>query len=136
MIRKCLTSVSTTKKSKLNLSIVANFLVLLIAVWLVGCAENPIADEAADNGDASMKSPPEDLFDTVLSDDQPNGDDGIPDTGNVTGKIVVHQTGGFAGFSRIITIEEKDGAVLLVYADQNTSERKESRVSSEDLEQL
>jgi len=52
------------------------------------------------------------------------------------GKIVMHQTGGFAGVSRITTIEEKDGSILLTYTDKSTNQHKETPISAKDVAQL
>ncbi|MBC8231514.1 hypothetical protein H8E77_18345 [bacterium] len=60
---------------------------------------------------------------------------GIPNNQDFR-KIVMHQTGGIAGVSRIITIEEKEGSILLTSVDEQTKQRLESPVSSQDLEQL
>ncbi|MBM3237134.1 hypothetical protein FJZ31_12655 [Candidatus Poribacteria bacterium] len=52
------------------------------------------------------------------------------------GKIVMHQTGGIAGISRIITIEEKEGMILLTSVSGQTNQRLESPVSPKELDKL
>ena len=44
------------------------------------------------------------------------------------GKIVMHQTGGIAGVSRIITIEEKKDSTIVVSVDEQTNKRSERTV--------
>jgi len=56
--------------------------------------------------------------------------------GRELGKIIMHQTGGFAGVSRIITIEEKEEVILLTSVDEQTDKKLESQVSPEDLDKL
>ena len=91
--------------SKRSFSIIAQSLVLTIAVWLTGCINNPfIIDEVPNNWDS--------------------------------GKIVMHQTGGIAGVSRIITIEERGDALLLSSVDERTNQRSEKPVSPQDLDEL
>ena len=51
-------------------------------------------------------------------------------------EITVHQTGGFAGFSRTTNIKKEGSSILYSYEDHNTKQLKENRVSSEDLEQI
>ena len=51
-------------------------------------------------------------------------------------EIIVHQTGGFAGFSRTTSIKKEGNSILFTYTDHNTKQFKESPVSSEDLEQI
>ncbi len=63
-------------------------------------------------------------------------DGGGGDLKDIVGKIVLHQTGGFAGFSRITTIEEKDGLILLTFVDERTKQTSESQVSAEALDGL
>ena len=87
-------------------SSIAQLLVLAIVSWLTGCIDDIMVDEIP-------------------------GDD-VDDIG----KIVMHQTGGFAGVSKIITIEARDGSVILSYMDQGTNQHRESRVSSEDVTRL
>ena len=62
--------------------------------------------------------------------------DDVPDDENIVGEIVMNQTGGFAGFSRTITIKQEGESILLAYTDHNTNLRKESSIPSEDLAQL
>jgi hypothetical protein len=52
------------------------------------------------------------------------------------GKILMHQTGGFAGVSRITSIGEKDGKVVLAYIDAQADKSEEIVVSKEDVAQL
>ena len=52
------------------------------------------------------------------------------------GKIVLHQTGGFAGVSKITTIEEKGKSTLLTSVDEQGNQTSERRVSAEDLAQI
>jgi hypothetical protein len=52
------------------------------------------------------------------------------------GKIVLHQTGGIAGISRIITIEEKGDTIFLTSVDGQNNQRLESPVSPKDLDKL
>ena len=66
----------------------------------------------------------------ILVDNIPDGED------KPVGKIVMHQTGGFAGVSRITSIQEKDGSILLTYTDQSTNQHKETPISSKDVEKL
>jgi len=61
--------------------------------------------------------------------------DDVPDNQDFS-KIVMHQTGGIAGVSQFITIEEKEGSILLTSVDEQTKQRLESPVSPQDLEQL
>ena len=63
-------------------------------------------------------------------------DGGGGDLKDIVGKIVLHQTGGFAGFSRITTIEEKGGSILLTFVDERTKQTSESQVSAEALDGL
>ena len=63
-------------------------------------------------------------------------DGGGNDLESIVGKIVLHQTGGIAGFSRVITIEEKDGSILLRFVDERTNQTSESQVSAEALDRL
>ena len=62
--------------------------------------------------------------------------DEVSDNEADPGKIVMNQTGGIAGFSRTIAIQEEHGLIFLVYTDHVSNQRKESQVSPEDLEQL
>lgn len=55
---------------------------------------------------------------------------------HITGKIIIHQTGGIAGVSRIITIGEKEGSILLTSVDKRTNKRLENSVSLKDLDSL
>ena len=52
------------------------------------------------------------------------------------GEITIHQTGGFAGFSRTTSIKEAEDSILYAYTDHTTKQHKESPVSSEDMEQF
>ena len=88
---------------KHSFPIIARSLVLITVVLLIGCIDNPL-----NIYDIPGKQNPE----------------------NAIGKIVMHQTGGFAGVSHIITIEEKDGSILLTSADGRTNQRSESQVSA------
>ena len=81
---------------------------LVTAIWLTGCIEIPIID------------------------DDPDGSDGE----HVTGEITMHQTGGFAGFSRTTRIAEEDGLVLLTFTDHVFNQHKEVPVSPEDVDEL
>lgn len=99
-----------TASSKRRFLIISQLLFLSMAVWLAGCINHPFIDDILDGDDT--------------------------DTGNDMGKIVMHETGGFAGVSRITRIEEKDGVLLLVHEDQAAGQRKESPVSLKDLNRL
>ena len=138
MIRRLLPSVSQGSpqmNGKQLFSIIAQSLVLLAVVWLMGCAENSVIDEISDDGEANMKDATGDTS-IVGSDDEPDGSDGKTDVEDLTGEIVMHQTGGFAGVSRTTKIGEEDGSIRLVYTDQTFNQHKESLVSPEDLDQL
>ncbi len=91
-----------------HFSIIAQSLVLITVVSLIGCIDNPLVVYDANK----------------------------PKPGDATEKIVMHKTGGFAGVSQIITIEEKDGSILLVSVDERANKRVESPVSPEDLDSL
>ena len=81
---------------------------LVTAIWLTGCIQHPIFDE------------------------DPDGSNGE----HVTGEITMHQTGGFAGFSRTIRIAEEDDSILLSYTDHVSNQHQEATVSPEDLDEL
>ena len=91
--------------SKHSFSIIAQSLVLITAVLLIGCTDNLLVPNSQDRE-------------------------------NIIGKIVMHKTGGFAGVSRIITIGEKEGSILLDSVDEQTNQRSESPVSPQDLDGL
>lgn len=96
-----------TTNSKRRFLIISQSLFLMIAFWLISCFDNTVA---------------------------PNG--GNTDQEGVIGKIVMHKTGGFAGVSQIITIEEKDDSILLTSVDERTNHRSESTISSKELDEL
>jgi len=85
----------------------AVLLILLSAIW-PGCIEIPIIDDVLDDSD----------------------------TENVTRKVIIHQTGGFAGFSRTTKITEKDDSTLLIYTDHVLNQQKETEVLPADLDEL
>jgi hypothetical protein len=86
-------------------------LILMTAVCLISCTDS-----------------------SVITDKILNG--GGVDPEDIIGKIVLHQTGEFAGVSRIITIEEKDGSILLTSVDERTSQTSETQVPAKDLDLL
>ncbi len=129
---KLLHSNTSAAKNRKRLSIITRLLVLLAAVWLIGCADDPVTDRMVDDDEANMGNPTGNVA-IVNSDDQPDSSDGEPDTENVFGRIVIHQTGGFAGVSKVISIGEENGSLLLVSVDQSASKRRESPISTEDL---
>ena len=88
-----------------SLSIITQALVLVTAIWLVGC------------------------LDLVVDDTTNYREDDV-------GKILMHQTGGFAGVSRITSIGEKDGKVILAHIDAQADKSEEIVVSKEDVAQL
>ena len=110
MTRRFLTSVFVKMNSRQLFFIITQSLVLVTLVWLIGCINNPLIDEHRNDGETNM--------------------------GKVTGEIVMHKTGGFAGVSQTTSIGEKNSAIRLVFVDQGFNKRKESTVSSEDLNQL
>jgi hypothetical protein len=61
--------------------------------------------------------------------------DGNSDSQEATGKIVLHQTGGFAGVSKMTTIEAKDGVVRLHTFDGST-ETSAIEISADAFERL
>lgn len=97
------------KLSRVNfgkrLFIITQALVLMTAVWLVGCLI-PIVDDTTDDQEDDV------------------------------GKILMHQTGGFAGVSRVTSIGEKDGKVILARIDGQADKSEEIVVSPEDVAQL
>ena len=66
-------------------------------------------------------------LDVLVPDETPEED---------IGEITVHQTGGFAGFSRTTAIKEENGSILYAYTDHNTNQHKESQVALTDMEAL
>jgi len=52
------------------------------------------------------------------------------------GEIIMNQTGGIAGFSRTIKIGKEKGVLSVAFIDNRTNERRESRISREDLKLL
>lgn len=88
-----------------RLFIITQALVLMTAVWLVGCLI-PIVDDTTDDREDDV------------------------------GKIFMHQTGGIAGISRIISIGEVDGKIVLTRIDPQADRSEETSVSPEDLVQL
>lgn len=63
-------------------------------------------------------------------------DDTTNDREDDVGKILMHQTGGFAGVSRITSIGEKDGKIVLARIDAQADKSEEIVVSKEDVAQL
>lgn len=110
MIRRLLPSIFATRNSKQRFSIITQLLVLMTAVWLIGCIDDLIIDEIPVDTDSDME--------------------------NVIGEIVMHQTGGIAGVSQTISIRAENGSILLVYVDERANLREETQVSPEDLGQL
>ena len=94
---------------KHRFSIIAQSLVLITVVLLIGCIDNSI------------------IIDDIPDNQHPE---------NTIGKIVMHQTGGFAGVSRIITIAEKEDSILLTSVNEQTNQSLESQVSREELNKL
>lgn len=95
-----------TLLAKINGQTIYILLTLALASGLAGCLDCSIIGEC------------------------PDEDEGV------VGEITYHQTGGIAGFSRTTSIKEENGSILLSYTDHSANQRKESPVSSEDLEQL
>jgi hypothetical protein len=63
-------------------------------------------------------------------------DDTNDDREDDVGKILMHQTGGFAGVSLITSIGEKDGKVILTRIDAQADKSEEIAVSEEDVARL
>ncbi|MCZ6676550.1 MAG: hypothetical protein O7E52_04795 [Candidatus Poribacteria bacterium] len=68
------------------------------------------------------------IFDDIL-----NGGGDAPD---MIGQIVLHQTGGIAGVSNSIIIEEKEDSILLTSVGERTNQASASQVSAADLDLL
>ncbi len=86
----------------------AIIMTLVTAAWLIGCIQPPII----------------------------NGDPGDSNGEHVTGEIIMHQTGGFAGFSRTTKIAEVNGSIILSFTDHVFNQHKEVTVAEEDVEKL
>jgi hypothetical protein len=94
-----------TMNSKQHFFIITELLVIITAVLLIGCKDNPLVSNRQYRN-------------------------------NFTGKIILHQTGGIAGVSRIIAIGEEEGFILLTLVDNRTDQRIEHSVSQKDLDLL
>jgi len=95
---------------KQHYTIIMQSLVIMITLFLASCMDDSIIDN---------------IF-----------DDGKNDENSIIGEIVMHQTGGFAGVSRLITIGEKDDKILFVSVDEQSNKRTEVHVSSEEISKL
>ena len=93
-----------------SFSTITHLLNLTVLICLISCNSTDIADE-------------------ILNGDNGNVKDSI-------GRIVMHQTGGFAGVSRKITIQEKDGSIVLTSVDGRTNQQSEDSVSLEEFTEL
>ncbi len=82
--------------------------ILVTVAWLTGCIQHPVIGDGP--GDT-------------------NGE-------HVTGEIIMHQTGGFAGFSRTTKISEENGSILLSFTDHVLNQHKEVTVSKEAVDRL
>lgn len=96
-------------KGKRHFAIIMQSLVIMMMLWLMGCMDDSIVDQILNGG---------------------------KNDGNAIGEIVMHQTGGFAGVSRLITIGEKGDSTLFVSVDEQSNKRTETHISSEEISKL
>ncbi len=92
-------------------SIIMYLLNLTVLICLIGCTNST------------------DIADEILNGDNGDAKDGI-------GRIVMNQTGGFAGVSRKITIQEENGSIVLTSVDERTHQQSEDSVSPEEFAEL
>ena len=62
--------------------------------------------------------------------------DNDDDTSNVDSKIVLHQTGGFAGISKLTTIEETNDSITVTTVDDRPGQTLEGQLSKQELGKL
>ena len=90
--------------------IITQLLAFMTMIWLISCTNRSALDDILRDGEADQK--------------------------DVIGEIIMHQTGGFAGVSQMITIGEKDSSILLVSVDKSANQRSEQPVAVQDLAKL
>ena len=94
-----------------SFSIIMHLLNLTVLICLIGCTNS------------------KDIADEILNGDNGNAKDGL-------GRIVMNQTGGFAGGARKITIQEENGSIVLTSVDERTHQQSEGSVSPEEFAEL